>query len=146
MADNEHNSGNAGQSQAHAGGLEQARQAAENLGDRARELGGSAAEQARHYAQAARDQAEAGAAALGSGMRNLADTLRQRAPHEGMMGTAASGLADSLERGSHYLEQEGINGLAEDLSTLVRRNPLPAVLIGVGVGFLFAQMFSRSER
>jgi len=29
---------------------------------------------------------------------------------------------------------------------MIRRNPLPAVLIGVGIGFMLAQMFSRSER
>jgi hypothetical protein len=78
-------------------------------------------------------------------MRNLADTLRHNAPHEGMMGSAASSFADTLERGSNYLEQEGMEGMLEDLSTLVRRHPLPAVLIGFGAGFLVAQLF-RSER
>jgi hypothetical protein len=138
------------------GAAEQVRQAAGEIGDKAKDFGAaatekardvasSAADTARHAVDTAKEQAEQGTAALGSGMRNLASTLREKAPHEGMMGTAASSLADTLERGGHYLEEEGINGLFDDVGTLVRRNPLPAVLIGVGLGFLMAQM-CRSER
>jgi len=109
------------------GALEQARQTAGELVDKARA------------------QVEQGAGALGSGMRNLAGTVRQNAPHEGAMGTAAATLADTLERGGHYLEEEGMSGLVTDMGTLIRRNPVPAVLVGVGLGFLFGQM-CRSER
>jgi len=115
------------------------------VGDRVRDFAAGAADKAKNLAQTARDQAEAGASAVSSGMRNLADALRQNVPEEGMMGTAASSVADTLERGGRYLEQEGIGALVEDLGTLVRRNPLPAVLVSIGVGFVFAQMF-RSER
>jgi hypothetical protein len=30
--------------------------------------------------------------------------------------------------------------MAEDLTDLIKRNPIPAVLIGVGIGFLLAQL------
>lgn len=113
--------------------------------DQSQQTGGNLGDTARQFIQGAREQAEAGGAALSSGMRNLADSLRHGGPHEGMMGSAAAGLADTLERGGQYLEQEGLGGLVEDLGTLIRRNPLPAVLVSIGVGFLFAQMF-RSER
>jgi len=116
-----------------------------DMGEQAREFLGGAGDRMRDLGQTAREQAQAGGAALGAGMRNLASTLRQNVPQEGMMGTAASNLADTLERGGHYLEEEGLGHLVNDLGTLVRRNPLPAVCIGIGLGFLFAQMF-RSER
>jgi len=107
--------------------------------------GGQTGERLRDFADTAKEQAQAGAAAVISGMRNLASSLRDSMPHEGMMGTAASAVADTLERGGSYLQDEGLSGLVDDLTTLVRRNPLPAVCISLGVGFLVAQL-CRSER
>jgi F0F1-type ATP synthase assembly protein I len=31
--------------------------------------------------------------------------------------------------------------MAEDVSELIRRNPIPAMLVGVGIGFLLAKVF-----
>jgi hypothetical protein len=113
------------------------------------EAGGAALQGVRDLAtgaaDTAREQAKAGATALGSGMRNLATTLRDKVPHEGMVGNAASTLADTLERSGRHLEEDGFNGLADDVSRLVRNNPIPALCVGIGLGFLAAQVF-RSER
>jgi hypothetical protein len=72
-------------------------------------------------------------------MESLAGTIRDRAPREGMMGNAASTVADSLEQGGRYLREEGLGGMADDLTNTIRRNPLPAVLVAVAVGFLLAR-------
>jgi ElaB/YqjD/DUF883 family membrane-anchored ribosome-binding protein len=84
--------------------------------------------------------ADAGAAAVGSGMKSLAGVVRDRAPQEGMLGQAATTVARGLESGGRYLEQEGVSGIAEDVTDLIRRNPIPAVLVGIGIGFLLAQL------
>jgi hypothetical protein len=55
------------------------------------------------------------------------------------MGTASSAVADTLDRGGRYLQEEGLQGLGEDLTTLIRRNPIPAVLVGIAVGYLIAR-------
>ena len=36
---------------------------------------------------------------------------------------------------------QGFSGLAEDMTTMIRRNPIPALLIGFGLGFLLARTF-----
>src|SRR5207245_2668507 len=77
-------------------------------------------------------RAEEATSSVGSGMRNLAGTLRETLPHEGMLGTAGSAMADTLERGGRYLEQEGLRGIGEDLTNVIRRNPIPALLLGIG--------------
>ncbi len=128
-----------------SGGVEQATPTAGDVSGKVREFAAGAADTAQHLAQTARDKAEAGTAALGTGMRNLADALRQNVPHEGVVGNAATRVAETLERGGNYLEQEGMGALVEDLGTIIRRNPLPAVLVSVGVGFLVGQL-CRSER
>jgi hypothetical protein len=56
-----------------------------------------------------------------------------------MMGTAASRVADTLETGGRYLQEHGLSGIGDDFSNLIRRNPIPAVLVGIGVGFLLAR-------
>ena len=83
--------------------------------------------------------------ALGSGLKNLASSLRENAPREGVVGTAASNLADSLERGGTYLENQGLDGITEQVEGLIRRNPMPAVLVGVGLGFVLAHMLRRER-
>jgi hypothetical protein len=84
-------------------------------------------------------KAEDTTASVGSGMRSLAGSLRESLPHEGMLGSASSAVADTLDRGGRYLQEEGLRGITADFTELVRRNPIPAVLIGVGVGFLLAR-------
>jgi ElaB/YqjD/DUF883 family membrane-anchored ribosome-binding protein len=34
--------------------------------------------------------------------------------------------------------------MADDVTEMIRRNPIPAVLVGIGVGFLLAQLIPRS--
>jgi hypothetical protein len=77
--------------------------------------------------------------AVGSGMESLAGTIRQHAPDSGMLGTASQKVARGLESGGRYLQEEGLRGIGEDLTNLIRRNPIPALLIGLGLGFLIGR-------
>jgi hypothetical protein len=60
------------------------------------------------------------------------------------LGAAASTLAGGLESGGHYLQEEGLQGIAADVTNMIRRNPVPAMLVGVAVGFLIARVTARS--
>ena len=81
-------------------------------------------------------KAEGAVGSVGSGMKSLAGTIRDTAPAGGVLGTAASGMASTLESGGAYLQDHNLQGMTEDLAHLIRRYPLPAILAGVGVGFL----------
>lgn len=124
-------------------GYEAAKDYAATGAEKVKEAASAGIEKAKDYAQTAAhsagDMAENATSRMGSGMESLAGTIRQSAPHEGMMGTAASTVADSLEKGGRYLREEGLSGMAEDLTTSIRRNPIQSVLIGVAVGFLLAR-------
>jgi hypothetical protein len=61
-----------------------------------------------------------------------------------MLGSAKSAVADALDHTGGYVSQEGLSGMADDLSGLIRKNPIPALLIGIGVGYLLARVTSRS--
>ncbi len=115
--------------------LEQAHSAKESV----QELASSATTKASNAASAVGEKVHEGVASVGCGMKSLAGTLREKGPHEGMLGSAASSVASSLESGGRYLQEEGLSGMGQDLTNLIRRNPVPALLLGVGIGYLLAR-------
>jgi hypothetical protein len=147
MAENTHHhghQGNQGQSQTH----EQSHQSTSNVAQMAKDAASSAGQMAKDAASSAgkmaSDQAQHAAERVAGGMRSFAGTIRENAP-EGMLGTAAGTVADTLESGGRYLEQEGLSGMAEDLITVVRRYPIPSMLVCAGVGFLLGRMLTSSH-
>jgi hypothetical protein len=116
-----------------------AQQAASSVVDQAQHAASAVADQARQAAGAAGRQADNLAGKVGSGMETAADTIREHSPNSGMLGSAASHVADSLESGGRYLQEEGLSGLAGDVTELIKRNPIPALLLAVAVGVLIAR-------
>jgi len=108
--------------------------------DKAKQAASTVADKARDVASAVGQRAEGATEAVGSGMQSLAGTIRDKAPQGGLLGGAASGVASALDSSGRYLEEQGLSGMAEDVTNLIRRNPIPAMLIGVGLGFLLARM------
>jgi ElaB/YqjD/DUF883 family membrane-anchored ribosome-binding protein len=120
--------------------IDQAKDTARDVGDKAKQAASSVADKAKQVASSVGDRAESAVTGAGKGMENLAQTIRDRAPHEGVLGSAASGVASTLESSGRYLEEQGLSGIADDVTNLIRRNPIPAVLIGIGVGFMLARL------
>jgi len=121
------------------GVIDQAGDFASRMADKASDVASQAAHKAGQYASAAGDKVENATSSVGSGMRSAAETLRENLPREGMLGRASSSVADTLESGGRYIENNGLSGMGEDLTGLIRRNPIPAILIALGVGFLLAR-------
>lgn len=71
------------------------------------------------------------------------------APEAGMeqavkqAGDSIAGVADktvaAAARTTHGIRQEGVGGVVEDLETLIRRYPMPALLLGLGCGYLLSR-------
>jgi len=123
-----------------ASGLtDKAKDTASNLYDKAKDAASGLADRAGSVASGAMDKAEDATGAMGHGMRSLADTIDRGGPDGGMLGTAASAVADSLRTGGEYLEQHGLSGIADDLTDLIKRNPIPALFVGIGIGYLLAR-------
>src|SRR5437763_1675969 len=107
---------------------------ASNVAAGARDLASNVANRAGEAASTAGRRVEGAVEAAGSGMQSFADTVRDRGPSSGMLGSATSAVADTLESTGEYLESHGLSGMANDLTDLIRKNPIPALLIGIGVG------------
>jgi len=122
---------------------QKAQEAASNLGQRAQGMASQAGQKAQELASSATGQAEKAVSNVGERMSTMAGTLRERAPHEGMLGSAASAVADRLEASGSYLQEHGLSGMRGDLETVVRRNPLPAIFVCLGVGCLLGMLWSK---
>jgi len=107
--------------------------------DKAKEFASNAAQKAGDAATFLGEKAEQCTSAVGGGMKSLAGTIRDHAPDAGMFGNAGAAVADTLESGGRFLQEEGLKGIADDFTGLIRRNPIPAVLAGIGIGFLIAR-------
>jgi ElaB/YqjD/DUF883 family membrane-anchored ribosome-binding protein len=131
---------------------DKAKDAASNVADKAKDAGRGIMDTAKDVAGAVRDHVGSAAEAtaegadkaagwVGSGMENLGRKLHDNAPG-GFLGDAAERVSGALESSGKYLQEEGLTGMAKDFGDLIKRNPLPAVLIGIGVGFLLARATS----
>jgi len=125
---------------------DQAKSAAQNVGEKARQAGEYAGEKARQAGEYARDKADSAVSGAGKGMESLAGTIRDRGPQEGLLGKATSGVANTLDSAGRYLDEHGMSGMVDDMTSMIRNHPLPAVLIGVGIGFMLARLTSTSSR
>ncbi len=125
------------------GAAGKAQDTAGSVMDKAKQAASAVADKAKDVASAVGDRAESAVSSVGSGMQSLAGTIRDKAPSGGFLGGAASGVAGALDSSGRYLEEQGLGGMGEDLTNLIRRNPIPAMLVGVGLGFLLARLTRR---
>jgi hypothetical protein len=102
-----------------------------------------AKEKAEEAASAATATGSQSIASVGEKIESLAGTIREKAPHEGTIGTAATAVAEKLDAAGSYLQTKDVDHMVEDLSGLVRRYPIPSLLIGLGIGFLIAKSTRR---
>ncbi len=74
-------------------------------------------------------------ASAGAGIQSLGDRLGKMGPQTGALGSASQAVAQSVKDGGKYIEDAKLSGIAENIAQLIRRNPIPAVCIGIGLGW-----------
>jgi hypothetical protein len=115
--------------------------------DKAKEAACSAGEMASHAASAiggAARQATSNigqraddlTATAGRKIEELGDRLGRQAPDSGILGDATQSVARSIHAGGEYVNNAKLSGMAEDVTQLVRRNPISAILIAIGIGVI----------
>jgi len=90
------------------------------------------------------EKAEDATKAVGAGMETVGCAIHEHEPKEGMLHNVGETMATKLESGGRYLESHGLSDIADDLGNLIRANPIPALLVGVSIGFLLSRMMKRS--
>ena len=107
--------------------------------DSAKEAAASVGDMAHHAVAAVGAMASQAAdeltARAGVGIQGLGDRLGKTVPQTGVLGSASQAVAQSVKEGGKYIEDAKLSGITENLAQLIRRHPIPAVLIGIGLGW-----------
>lgn len=109
-----------------------AQETAQTLGHKAQEAG-----------TALKHRSDEALGSVGQQMSNLAGTIREKAPQEGMLGSAACGVADTLQAGGRYLQEHDLQDVGREVTGLIRRYPLAAVGLCFGFGCLLGMTWNR---
>lgn len=126
-------------------GRDAAAHAGEAVSHAASAVGQAVTQKASDAAHAIGHKAEDATAAVGQGMQTAADKVREYTPDSGVLGSASKGVADAIEGAGKYVEDKNLSGMMDDVTNLVKRNPIPALLVGLGVGFLIGRLVSSSR-
>jgi hypothetical protein len=124
--------------------FEKAKDAAGQAYDKGKDAMSSVGEAVSSAAGAVGKTADNMTSAAGSGVKSLGDTIAAHTPHEGMLGSASQAVAGTVKQAGEYMEREGLSGMFEDLTGVIRNHPVPAVLIGIGIGFLIGRTLGSS--
>lgn len=108
---------------------EQARQAAEDIGEKAQRGG----EKARQVAERVGDE-----------ISGASDRIQEKLRETGKgVGEAVNTVSEKVRASAQYLEDSSVEDVVDDVTVLVKRYPIHAVLLGVGIGFLLGRGRSR---
>ena len=69
--------------------------------------------------------------------------IRDKAPREGAVGRAATAVADTLGSAGSYLQEQKVEQVAGNVTDLIRRYPVPSLLITLGIGYFLARSTRR---
>jgi uncharacterized protein YjbJ (UPF0337 family) len=89
------------------------------------------------------------AAAVTSAAQDVASTVAETAgtaagKAQEMAGAAATTVTDTVAGAGTYLQEKGVQGLSGDLTGLIRRYPVPALLVGLGIGFVLGRSLGKA--
>ena len=92
---------------------------------------------------AAMTAANQATSAVSEQLGSLVGMIRDKAPSEGTVGQAATSMADTLGAAGPYLQGQKVEHMARNVADLMRRYPMPSLLIALGVGYLLARSTRR---
>jgi len=55
------------------------------------------------------------------------------------MGSGMRSVGGAIESGQKYVTEHSVSDMANDLAGVIRRNPIPALLLAAGLGFIMAR-------
>jgi hypothetical protein len=130
---------NAGGGQAGTGVADRARDMASTATGTVRDAASNAADKARdvasNVADTARDWASSAASAVTDKARDVVGSVRD----SDVVHKATDYVEGAWESGNRYFQEHNFKDMAEDVAGVIRRNPIPALLVGVGLGFILAR-------
>jgi ElaB/YqjD/DUF883 family membrane-anchored ribosome-binding protein len=89
------------------------------------------------------EKTEDAAISVGEKLSNFGETIDQSLPESGVFRATVGKLADGLKISGEYLQTHNVSDMSNDVTDTIRNHPFPAVLTGIGLGFLLGQLLLR---
>jgi ElaB/YqjD/DUF883 family membrane-anchored ribosome-binding protein len=110
---------------------------------RSKDVASRLAQSARETMTEAHAETDQAIASAGKQVAAWGSSLREHAPAEGVLGSAAQSVAQKLETGGKYMQKHGVGDMGDDVVDLIRRHPFPAIFVGLGLGCLIGMTFAK---
>ena len=78
-------------------------------------------------------------AEAGHRIQELSENLSDSIPHEGVLGIASQTVVEAIKGSGDYLADAKLSGMTKDVTRIVRRYPITAVLIAAGLGWFIGR-------
>jgi len=118
---------------------DKARDAARSAVETARDTASGVADRAKDMAGQVADRARDAAGTVANTARNWASGAVDAVKQSDVVNKAEDYVSDAWETGSRYFHEHNLKDMADDVAGVIRRNPIPALLVGVGLGFILAR-------
>ena len=119
------------------------RETAGSIGEMAGAAASAVGGMASQVATNLKDDADYLASSAGRGVQRIGEQISRSTPHTGVLGDASQSVARAFTESGEYMESSKLSGMQHDLSKAIRRNPIPTIVIAMGLGWCVSRMFKR---
>jgi len=77
--------------------------------------------------------------AAGAQIQGFSRKMSEAGPQSGILRDASQAVANTVRSGGDYLHDQKFSGISDDLAKVIQRNPISAVLIALGIGWVIAR-------
>lgn len=109
----------------------------QSLRSKAENLASTVKDKASQLSSTVSEKANTAITSMGEKMTDMGHALRDKVPN------SLQPYAESIERAGQYLQRQDLGDFVNDLSGIIRRHPMPAMLTGVALGFFLARTARR---
>ncbi|XZE18863.1 hypothetical protein SH449x_004170 [Pirellulaceae bacterium SH449] len=120
-----------------------AKETAGSIGRTSQSAASAVGNMASQVAENLAEDADCLASSAGRGVQRLGEQLSHATPHSGILGNVSQSVAHTISEGGEYLESSKLSGIGKDLTKVIQRNPIPTIVVSIGLGWIVSRMFRK---
>jgi ElaB/YqjD/DUF883 family membrane-anchored ribosome-binding protein len=125
--------------------IDQAAETTRQVGNTLSDAATSVKDKTQELGRAAKERIDEQRVATASKLRNVASGLHENAGKLPNGPQIAHSAASRIDAAADYLESRDANGLMADVGQVVKRNPIPSLLIAAVAGFFVGRVLSNNR-
>jgi hypothetical protein len=121
-------------------------ESAAKVGDKIADAASQVRERASEFGRSAAQKVDEQRASTAATLKSTADSLRSSGQSSSQaISDAANRTAEKLDSTANYVRDHDFRGMVGDIQRVIRRNPTPALIGALGLGFLLGSALRRRD-